>query len=90
MESDKQYTEVPREEWRWKLIIRQPDFVPFETVEKVRQELIKKKKIKLVNEVKLEKMKEKKCVQKLHIGPYSIEPELIAKNEKTDGRGKSC
>lgn len=82
VDSDKPYTEVPREEWRWKLLIRQPEFVTSEIVEKARREVIKKKKIDLLNEVKFEKMKEGKCVQILHIGPYSTEPESIAKMRK--------
>jgi len=82
VDSDKPWYEVPREEWRWKLLIRQPDFVTSEVVEKARQDVIKKKKLELVNEVKFEKMKEGKCVQMLHIGPYSTEPESIAKMEK--------
>ena len=56
MNSDKAYIEVPREEWRWKLLIRQPEFVTSEIVEKARQEVIKKKEMELVNEVKFEKM----------------------------------
>jgi len=79
VDSDKPYTEVPREEWRWKLLIRQPEFVTPEIVEKARQEVIEKKKVDLVNEVKFEKMKEGKCVQILHIGPYSTEPESLEK-----------
>lgn len=79
VDSDKPYTEVPREGWRWKLLIRQPEFVNSGIVEKARQEVIKKKKIDLVSEVKFEKMKEGKCVQILHIGPYSTEPESLAK-----------
>ena len=71
VDSDKPYTEVPREEWMWKLLIRQPEFVTSEIVEKARQEVKKKKKLELVNEVKFEKMKEGKCVQILHIGPCS-------------------
>ncbi|MEW6456865.1 MAG: GyrI-like domain-containing protein [Acidobacteriota bacterium] len=76
---DKPYTEVPREEWKWKLLIRQPEFLTSEIVEKAKQEVIKKKKIDLVNEVKFEKMKEGRCVQILHIGPYSTEQESLTK-----------
>lgn len=82
VDSDKPYTEVPREEWRWKLLIHQPEFVTSEIVKKARQEVIKKKKLELVNEVNFEKMKEGRCVQILHIGPYSSEPESIAKMRK--------
>jgi len=77
VDSGKQYTEVPREEWRWKLLIRQPDFVTEEIVEKAGEEIMKKKKLEMVNEVKFEKMREGKRVQILHIGPYSTEPESL-------------
>ena len=90
VDSDKPYTEVPREEWKWKLLIRQPEFVTPEIVEKTRQEVIEKKKTELVNEVKFEKMKEGKCVQILHIGPYSTEPKSIAKMQKLMEEKKSC
>lgn len=82
IDSDKPWYEVSREEWRWKLLIRQPEFVTSEIVEKARQEVIEKKRIRLVNEVEFEKIKEGKCVQMLHIGPYSTEPESLAKMQK--------
>jgi len=64
VDSDKPYIKIPREEWRWKLLIRQPKFVTSEIVEEAKQEVIniKKKKIDLVNEVKFEKIKEEKCI----------------------------
>lgn len=82
VESDEPALEVPREEWRWKLLIRTPDFVTSEMVEKAKEELLKKKGIGLVKEIKFEKMTEGKCVQILHIGPYSTEPESLAKMKK--------
>ena len=82
VDSDKPALEVPREEWRWKLLIRMPEFVTDEMVEKARKEVIKKKNIELVKEIRFEKMKEGKCVQILHIGPYSTESESIEKMKK--------
>jgi hypothetical protein len=79
VESNKPWIEIPREEWRWKLLIRQPEFVTSEIVERARQEVLKKKKIGLANEVKLETIREGRCVQILHIGPYSTEPESLSK-----------
>jgi len=58
------------------------EFATSEIVEKARQEVIKRKKLELANEIKFGKMKEEKCVQILHIGPYSTELESIAKMEK--------
>jgi len=56
-----------------------PDFVTLEMVERTKEEVFKKKGIELVREIKFEKIKEGKCVQILHIGPYSTEPESLAK-----------
>lgn len=82
VESDKPALEVPREEWRWKLLIRMPKFVTSEIVEKVKAELIKKKGIELVEEIRFERITEGKCVQILHVGPYSTEPESLSKMRK--------
>jgi len=71
--------EVPREEWRWKILIRIPGFVSLDTVEKAKEDVFKKKGIELIKEIKLEEINEGKCVQILHIGPYSTEPETIEK-----------
>ncbi len=82
VESDRPPLEVSREEWQWKLLIRMPDFVTSGIVEKAKEEVFKKKRIELVKEIKFEKIKEGKCVQILHIGPYSAEPESLAKIRK--------
>lgn len=79
VDSDKSFLDVPREEWRWKLLIRMPDFITSEIVERAKKEVLKKKKIEIVKEIKLEKMKEGKCVQILHIGPYSTEIRSLKK-----------
>jgi hypothetical protein len=82
VESDKPALEVPREEWRWKLLIRVPDFVNSGIVEKAKEEVFKKKGIELIKKIKFERVKEGKCVQILHIGPYSAEPETLGKMRK--------
>ncbi|MEM4347263.1 MAG: GyrI-like domain-containing protein [Candidatus Altiarchaeota archaeon] len=82
VEPDRPALEVPREEWRWKLLIRMPDFVTSDMVEKAKEEVFKKKGITLVKEIKFEKIKEGKCIQILHIGPYSTEPESLSKMRK--------
>ena len=82
IESNRPALEVPREEWRWKLLIRMPEFVTSEIVEKVKEEVFKKKVLELIKEIKFEKITEGKCVQILHIGPYSTEPESLSKMRK--------
>ncbi|MFQ6083184.1 MAG: helix-turn-helix transcriptional regulator [Candidatus Aminicenantia bacterium] len=82
VDSDKPYLEVPREEWQWKLLIRQPEFIISEIVERAKSKVIKKKGIEFVKDIKLEKITEGKCVQILHIGPYSTESESWEKMRK--------
>ncbi len=66
----------PRGQWRWKSMIRQPDFVTEETVEEVRPKVREKRGPK-VDEVKLESFHEGLCAQVLHVGPYSEEGPTI-------------
>nr|WP_037464286.1 GyrI-like domain-containing protein [Shimazuella kribbensis] len=70
--------EVPREEWYWKLMIRMPDFVTNEHVENARGLLIAKKKSDHISCVKMESIEEGTCLQMLHIGPYTTEPQTLA------------
>lgn len=78
VESEAYGLDVPREEWRWKLLIRMPDFVGEETVREAREQAAAKNKdssfIQLVEFIKL---REGLSVQILHNGPYSTEPETL-------------
>ncbi len=82
VDSEKPFMDVPRGEWQWKFLIRMPEFVKSENVEKAKAEVIKKKGIELIDEIKFEKITEGKCVQVLHIGSYSTEAESLAKMRK--------
>jgi len=82
VKSNKPALEVPRQEWCWKLLIRLPDFVTSGIIERARVEVMKKKEIALLKEIKFEKITEGKCIQVLHIGPYANEPETIAEMRK--------
>jgi hypothetical protein len=63
---------TPREKWRWKSMIRVPDFITLDMMENVRPK-VEEKAGKKVNEVKLELFKEGLAAQILHRGPYSEE-----------------
>ena len=67
---------APREQWRWKSMIRQPDFVTKEMVEKIIPGVREKRGPK-VEEVKLETFHESLSAQVLHVGPYSEEGPTI-------------
>ena len=73
------FDEVPREEWSWKSMIRQPDFVTAEMQEEVRPQVREKKSVPEVDEVILEAFHEGLSAQIMHIGPYSEEEPTIAK-----------
>jgi hypothetical protein len=65
-------TDKPRPEWRWKLIIRTPDFVTARDLAAAVAKLAAKGK-KGGEDVRLETIEEGKCVQVLHVGPYAEE-----------------
>ncbi len=88
VESDKPPLEVPREEWRWKLLIRMPEFVAPEMVDEAKKAI--EKKAGAVAEIKFEKIREGRCVQMLHLGPYSTERRSIEKNGKIHEGEESC
>ncbi|MFQ6084887.1 MAG: GyrI-like domain-containing protein [Candidatus Bathyarchaeia archaeon] len=73
------FEEVPRDEWNWKSMIRQPDFITPKMVEEAKAEAKEKKGLKEIDEVVLEEFHEGLSAQIMHIGPYSEEGETIAK-----------
>lgn len=76
--------------YTWKLMIRTPDFVKQPDLKAAVAKCLKKGKPAEVAEVALEKMKQGECVQMLHVGPYSTEPETMAKMKEFAGAaGKS-
>lgn len=69
---------IPRDQWRWKLLIRTPDFITEADRNQAVAALLKKGKSRDVERVKLETIDEGHCVQMLHVGPYDEEDEPIA------------
>ena len=73
--------EVPREEWEYRLLIRMPDYVTRQDVEMAIRTVTEKKKVALASEIEYFEMNEGACVQMLHVGPFSTEPESLKKIE---------
>lgn len=71
-------TEVPRSEWEYRLLIRLPDFIKEDEVEKAKETAITKKGVKIASQIEFYRLNEGKSVQMLHIGPFSTEPESLA------------
>ena len=67
-----------RDDWRWKLLIRTPNFITGREREKAVDALLAKGKPAEVRGVALETIDEGRCVQMLHVGPYDREAESIA------------
>jgi hypothetical protein len=65
--------EQERARWRWKLLIRVPDFIAMKDVAAAKRGLLAKGKGRAVAQVKLETLREGRCVQMLHVGPYGNE-----------------
>jgi hypothetical protein len=70
--------EIPREKWKWKLMIRTPDFVSPKDLKAAVETLLKRGKPREIEEVALEIIDEGDCVQMLHVGPYEKECESMA------------
>jgi hypothetical protein len=66
-----------RDEWRWKLLIRVPDFVRTRCVTMAARMLREKGKGKAVAAVRLERIAEGHCIQMLHVGPYAAEAATV-------------
>ena len=66
----------------WVSLIRQPDFVTPNVLDRVRADVAKKKpelaEALDAGELRLVRFAEGPCVQMLHVGPYDTEPETIA------------
>jgi hypothetical protein len=75
---DGDFSKIPKTQWRWKLLIRTPDFIKQDDCKKAVATLLKRGKPREVEEVKLETIGEGQCVQMLHVGPYDREGETIA------------
>lgn len=69
--------EVPRSEWEYRLLIRMPDVVKKKDLDKAKATVMGKKNIPLVQNIEFFAMMEGTCVQMLHVGPFSTEPETL-------------
>jgi hypothetical protein len=67
------FAAMPKQQWRWKVMIRTPDFVGQNDLDQAVAALRAKGKDPSVAEVRLETIDEGRCVQVLHVGPYDAE-----------------
>jgi hypothetical protein len=65
--------------WKWTLMVRQPDFVTENHIEAAKADVKKKKDNKYLESLRLDEYKEGLSIQILHTGPYSEEQSTIDK-----------
>ena len=74
-----QFSIDDKSNWKWTLMIMQPDFVTKEMIEGAISEVKKKKKPAAISSVRFEALSEGKCAQILHVGPFSEEGPTVEK-----------
>ncbi len=85
------FSTVPPERWLWRLMIRIPDFIGRNELEKAVDVLLEKGKEPEVREVQLRSLEEGRCVQMLHVGPYEREAETVGEMTRfIEAQGLSC
>lgn len=74
--------------WVWRLLIRVPEFITQAEVDSAIKSVMAKGKNALATDIKLEELAEGRCVQMLHIGPYSDEKATVDRmTEAVSGQG---
>ncbi len=68
-----------KDDWKWKAMIMQPNFVNAEDVKAAIEQVKKKKNLEAITKLRFESFNEGKAAQIMHIGPYSAEGANIAK-----------
>jgi hypothetical protein len=64
-------------EWSWKLLMRVPNFVKRRDLDPAAKALEAKGRAGGVREVRIEELREGRCIQALHVGSYATEPETL-------------
>lgn len=71
------FLDEPRSTWRWRLLIRTPDFIGARERKAALEQLRERGKDPATAEVELMTLSEGLSVQMLHVGPYAEEPERL-------------
>ncbi len=75
---DGDFSQVPRDRWRWRLMIRTPDFIGEQHLAEAAEKIRAKGRVADIDSVRLVRFEEGRCVQMLHVGPYDEEPRTVA------------
>lgn len=73
---------INKDDLVYKLMIRQPNFVTMDFYLGILDKIKSKKNIKCIDDLRMEKISDEKCIQMLHVGSYDEEPRSFAKMEE--------
>lgn len=73
------FTATDRAQWKWTMMIMQPEWVTTAIVEQARHDTAKTKGLDVVDRLRFGAMAEGRCAQTLHIGPFAEEGPSIAR-----------
>lgn len=65
--------------WKWTAMIRQPNFITKNVVEKALEEVEKKRNVPALSRIRFESLSEGLSAQIMHLGPYAEEEPTIEK-----------
>jgi hypothetical protein len=73
------FSAARKSEWDWTMMIRQPDALTGDLVERLAEQLAAKKSMPAARELRLISFEEGAAAQVLHVGPYATEAPTIAR-----------
>ncbi len=82
--------ELVKEKLEYTIMIRQPDFIRPEVVNMALEKLKKKKPNPLLSEIVFDAIKDGKCIEILHIGPFDDEPASFEKMDEFARQNGLC
>lgn len=83
-----QFSVDDKSNWKWRMMIMQPEFVTAAIIEEATASMQKKKGLPALSKMRFESMTEGLCAQILHIGPFAEEgPTIERVHEFIDARG---
>jgi hypothetical protein len=68
-----------KDNWRWTVMMMQPDHITPEMYQEALQQLKKKKDTPAITKLRFESFQEGLSIQIMHVGPYAEEPQTIEK-----------
>ena len=84
-----QFSVEAKSDWKWTLMILQPDFVTEGILDTCHLQVKEKKNPAAISKTRFETLSEGRCAQILHIGPFSEEGPAVEKvHQYVDARGE--